>query len=113
MNWTEYRKLPGVMREVDFHPGSTDLPPDFGDLDYYEKIAVWENLTLSALKEAHRDGIEWVMFRHGQSTSRMGATTARSSVRKVIRGRDATPFILRSQCIKNHSVFVARIRQVI
>ena len=65
---------------------------------------------LDALEKAYRAGLAYVIFRHGSSTSRLGTTTARSQVRGLMRSKDATPFIIRSQCTQHYSVFVAVIR---
>jgi hypothetical protein len=105
-NWTEYRKLqPSV--EVDLHYS------EFGprEIHYWEAMGRLRNDALEALKDAHQRGIRFVIFRHGSSTSRPGKTTARSEVRNLMRSKDATPYIVRSECIQHESVFVAAIRQ--
>jgi hypothetical protein len=67
---------------------------------------------LKALKNAYTSGVTWVLFRHGSSTS-MGwkRPTARSEVRGLMRSKDATPYIIRAQCIQHPSVFLARIKE--
>jgi hypothetical protein len=105
-NWTEYRqRFPGI-REVDFHrSGEND------GLDYHERMdRVYED-ALAALKQAQSDGVPYVMFRHGWSTSvGWSQTTSRSVVRGLMRSKVATPFIVRSRCIQHESVFIAAIR---
>lgn len=49
-------------------------------------------------------------FNQGCFTSRLGKTTSRSQVPKLMASKKATPYILRSQCIQHDSAFVAAIR---
>ncbi len=104
-DWTQYRTLQPSM-EVDFHwleYGRREVP-------YEEAMAeVWDT-ALEALKEAQQKGIRYVLFRHGHSTSRPGKSTARSEVRSLMRSKEATPYIIRRECIQHESVFVAAIR---
>ena len=65
---------------------------------------------MKALKDAYGDGLRYVIFSHGSSTSRRGQTTARSVVRNLMRSKDATPYIVRDQCVQHDSVFAAAIR---
>ena len=65
---------------------------------------------LDALVKAYEDGVEYVLFTHGYSTSRPGQTTARSTVRALMRSKEATQYIIRRDCIQNNAVFVAAIR---
>jgi len=65
---------------------------------------------LEALKNAQLNKLDYVVFTHGWSTSRPGTITSRSHVRKLMRSREATPYIIRRNCIQHHSVFVAAIR---
>ncbi len=86
-NWVEYRQLPGVY-EVDFHYC------DFGprEVPYGEAMANVKEMTLKALKEARADPlIQYVLFRHGSSTSGPFRETARSVVRRVMRSKESTP----------------------
>jgi hypothetical protein len=104
-DWTQYRKLPQAI-EVDFHYS------DFGpkDVPYDEAMdAVWTT-AFEAIQKAYNQGVQYVIFRHGWSTSRIGKTTTRSQIRKLMRSHDATPYIRRSACIQHESVFVAAIR---
>jgi hypothetical protein len=105
-DWVRYRALPNRV-EVDFHYGSgrdSETP-------YRERMAAVWSEALEALKAAQATGRDWAIFTHGSSTSRLGATTARSQVRSLMRSPDATPYIVRSECIQHESVFVARIKQ--
>lgn len=103
-DWKEFRKLPDLM-EHDFHlAGQRSYQP------YWEKMGiVWAN-TLETLENAQKKGFQYVLFTHGHSTSRNGATTSRSQVRGVMRSKEATPYIIRKECIQHDSVFVAKIR---
>jgi hypothetical protein len=69
-----------------------------------------EETVLKSLQRAYERGRPYLMFTHGGSTSRPGKTTARSVVRRVMRSKEATPYIQRSECIQHPTVFVAKIR---
>lgn len=105
-NWTEYREFPDVW-EYDFHRFNPNInapkPP------YYELMDAVYVEAKRVLKTAQDKGYQYVLFTHGWSTSRMGETTTRSQIRKLMKGKDATPFILRKNCIQHDSVFVAAI----
>lgn len=103
-NWVEYRKLPDLL-ELDFHCND-----GYGFGSYWENMNDVADQALAALRRAQEEGKAYVLFTHGSSTSRIGKTTARSQVRKVMRSKDATPYIIRSQCIQHYSVFVAAVR---
>lgn len=104
-DWTRYRRLPNLM-EVDFH----DSERGRRHVPYYEAMDhVWIR-ALDAIKTAHEQGQQYVLFTHGWSTSRPGKTTARSQVRSLMRSRDATPYIIRKESVQHDSVFVAAIR---
>lgn len=94
-NWTQYRKLPGLV-EVDFHYAELGQP----EVPYWETMGDIRVTALEALKRAFEEGTRFVLFRHGWSTSRPGNTTARSQVRGLMRSPDATPYIVRKQCIQ-------------
>jgi hypothetical protein len=42
--------------------------------------------------------------------SRPGKTTARSVVRGFMRSKEATPFVVKVDCIQHNTVFIAKIR---
>lgn len=106
INWTEFRKLPGVV-EVDFH-FADDGP---SQLAYHESMDRVRDTTLDALSHFHADpSKQYVLFTHGHSTSRLGKTTSRSVVRGVMRSKAATPYIDRKRCIQHYSVFLAALR---
>jgi len=65
---------------------------------------------MEALKKAQQEGYEYVLCTHGSSTSRMGAQTARSEVRKIMQGKEGTPYIIRKNCIDYGSSFLAAIK---
>jgi hypothetical protein len=106
MNWTEYRSLPNL-REVDFHHSNETLPTK----SYYENMDDVYEISLNAIKNAQEEGLEFVLFTHGWSTSRRGKTTTRSQVRSLMRSKAATPYIVRKDCIQHQSVFVAAIKK--
>lgn len=104
-DWVQYRKLP-KSTEVDFH--HSDYGPR--NIPYGEAMNnVWEQ-AFEALTRAYQQGLRYVIFTHGASTSRPGKTTARSQIRNLMRSRAATPYIRRSECIQHKIVFVAAIR---
>lgn len=104
-NWVEYRKLLPDLVERDFHwseEKTTGL--------YHENMqAVWD-VALDALITAQATSKQYVMFTHGGSTSRLGKTTSRSQVRKLMRSKEATPYIIRRECIEQSTIFIAAIR---
>ncbi len=104
-NWTDLRRALKNYIEVDFHH---DAPRE---IPYWEAMEDVRRTALQALKDAHVNGNDYVLFLHGASTSRLGATTARSQVRGLIRSKDATPYVVRSQCLQHETVFVAAIRK--
>jgi hypothetical protein len=103
-DWTRYRQMPGLV-EVDFH--NTGLN-DGGS--YWEHMEEVRDKALAALRDAQREGIHYILFTHGRSTSRPGSTTSRSVVRGLMRSKEATPFLVRRECIQHESVFLAAIR---
>ena len=105
-DWKQYRALQPAM-EIDFHRGERDH-----GLEYETAMAgVWED-ALEALKEAYDLEKRYVLFTHGRSTSEgLSHATARSQVRGLMRGKEATPYIIRKECIQHESVFVAAIRR--
>lgn len=103
-NWIEYRELPDLW-EYDFH--RSDKQAYF---DHWELMEQVYDETLKVLKVAQAKGYQHVLFTHGWSTSRPGATTTRSQIRKLMKSKDATPYIIRKNCIQHESVFVAAIK---
>ena len=103
-NWVEYRQLPDLI-EVDFHWSS-----EKNSGTYYDNMKEVRDSALHWLMKAQVDGKKYVLFTHGWSTSRIGKTTARSQVRSLMRSKEATPFLIRSECIQHSSVFVAAVR---
>ncbi len=105
-DWTRYRQL-GPHREVDFHYSEYKRRRD---IPYWRAMEnVWGD-AMEALKDAYEEGLSYVIFTHGRSTSRPGQTSARSQVRNLMRSTDATPYIIRNQCIQHESVFVVAVR---
>lgn len=103
-DWVEFRQLESLV-QVDFHWAGQETTGT-----YWENMeAVW-SVTLMSLIDAQNAGKKYVLFKHGHSTSRLGKVTARSQVRKFMRSKEATPYIVRNKCIQHSSVFVAAIR---
>jgi hypothetical protein len=107
-NWTEYRARFCLLPEdeIDLHHGRRDVR----SMTYDDAMREVEATVRTALQKASERGREYVMFIHGWSTSRPGATTARSVVRGFMRSREATPFIERAACIQHEAVFVAKLK---
>ena len=103
-DWIEYRNLSGL-KEIDLHFAGEESVGS-----YWENMAQIKKLTLNALYQAQEEGVQHLLFKHGWSTSRRGNTTSRSVVRGVMRSKEATPYIIRKECIQHDSVFVAKIR---
>jgi hypothetical protein len=108
-DWVRYRERFGLLEsdEVDLHFGQRDR-----DVSYEEAMANVEQFVRDSLLRAQKNGRPYVMFVHGRSTSRPGQQTARSVVRRFMRSKEATPFIVKAQCIQHPTVFIARIRKV-
>lgn len=111
-NWTEFRTLPGL-EELDFHRNDSEKRyKDEPRATFYSSDMqyVWDE-TLNKLRDAQTRGVPWLLITHGKSTSfGWKTTTSRSQVRKLMRSKEATPFIIRSECIQHDSVFLAAIR---
>jgi hypothetical protein len=108
-DWTRFRGLPDL-EELDLHFSERERGPR--TTSYSEAMANVYELVLSGLEAAYRGGsTKYLLITHGHSTSRPGQTTARSQVRRLMRSSDATPYIVRKNCIQHCSVFVAAIRQ--
>jgi hypothetical protein len=105
-NWTDLRSLPN-MAEVDFHRQPWE-PKSFVPFD--ERMDGFHEKALRALEKAQADGKQYLMLRHGYSTSGRGKRSAASVVRNLMRSKEATPYIIRSKCLEHLSVFVAAIR---
>jgi hypothetical protein len=107
-DWTQFRSMLNLAPrdEIDLHFGKRDRSTSYEDA-MAEITAIVER----CLCEAHKQGRPYVMFVHGNSTSRPGQTTARSQVRNFMRSNAATPLIERKHCIEHATVFVARVRQ--
>jgi len=105
INWIEFRRLPNY-REVDFHWVTNE-----SDDDYLQAIEDVRRLAIRALQKAQSEGVSYLLLLHESPMSEgLRRTTARSTIRKLMRSRNATPYILRSQCVQHHTCFVAAIR---
>lgn len=91
--------------ELDLHFGRRD-PHE----PYWNVMADVETLVREGIEHAYRHKRPYLLITHGWSTSRNGATTARSIVRGFINSKEATPFIERAKCIQHNSAFLVKIR---
>lgn len=103
-DWTAYRRLPNL-RELDLHYSKHE-----GVGSFHEHMHTVREKTLVALESAQAVQAHYLLIRHGSSTSGRGRMSSRSVVRGLMRSKEATPFIVRRQCIQHPSVFVAAIR---
>lgn len=104
-DWKDFRNLPNHT-EIDFHHTEGECPEDV----FHERMDKSYRQALSGLKIAYEEGKQYLILIHGWSTSRPGATTFRSQIRKLMRSKDAMPHIVRSRCIQHDTCFVAAIR---
>ena len=106
-DWKLYRARFDLISddEVDLHFGRRDLGVGYDDV-----MAEVKQLVKDAVRKAQENGRPRLMFIHGHSTSRPGKTTARSVVRGFMRSQEATPFVVKVDCIQHNTVFIAKIR---
>ena len=106
-DWTTFRKLDPAPVEINYHAerGEHD------GLSYDDRMAGVYTGALQILKKAQEQGDKWIMFIHGNSTSRPGKKTSRSQIRALMRSSEATPYIIRKECIQHWTVFVAAVRE--
>lgn len=100
-DWSRFKDI-GPMFYVDFHYIEGG--------NYHEKMQKVHDMVFESLKYAQDEKFEYVMFTHGYSTSGPFKTTARSVVRTIMRGKESTPYIIKSKSIQHRSVFVAAIK---
>src|SRR5688572_6650877 len=104
-DWTLFRNLP-QLHQVNYHLAEIR---DSGI--YEERMNRIREDVMKTLRTADENGYRFVLFNHGWSTSeRWKTTTARSVVRGVMRSPEATPFIIRRDCIQHYTAFVAAVR---
>jgi hypothetical protein len=104
-DWLELRRQ-YAPREVDLHFSGSG-----SDEPYWKKMDEVRELVEAELRRAHADGVPWLLFRHGYSTSEgWRDTTSRSIVRSLMRSKQATPMIVRRECIQHGAVFLVRLR---
>ena len=105
-NWVEYRKLPNCI-EVDFHwwsdTGRREIP-------YWEAMEQVEQAAFEAIEQAWQRGLDFVLMTHGSSTSRIGQTTARSTIRGLMRSKRVSPFVVKSRSIQDNACFIVALR---
>lgn len=107
-DWTALRQLPGKLLEFDLHR-STGEPCD---IPYEDRMKAVHDDTLEALQVAQAAGVDWLLITHGYSTSRGNNTTSQSIVRKLMRSKQSTPYVVKTESIQAGTVFAACIRKV-
>ena len=103
----------GDGREWKNHPKSSVTDFHYGKdhgMEHWELVERWHKETMDALIKAQKEGCDYILFSHGSSSSRQGWQTARSEVRKIMHGKEGTPFIIRKNCIDYGSSFLAAIQ---
>lgn len=95
---------PGAIR-LDLHFGRGD-----GTTHYTDRMRDNYLLVLQTLKDAQVRNVLWVLITHGASTSGPGKLTARSVVRGIMRDPEATPYIVRKECVQHETAFLVRIK---
>lgn len=100
-DWTILKDM-GNMQHVDFN--------GLEGKNYYEKMTRVHAIVMQALKDAQAEGVDYVMFIHGYSSSEPIIGSARSIVRSIMSSREATPFINKKKSIQHSSVFIAAIK---
>ena len=103
-NWGEWQGRTDV-KTVDFHWGKRQGI-------FWEWAAEVYEMATEALKTAQAEGLSYVLFKHGSSTSDAGKTTARSIVRAIVRSKEATPYIVRRDTIQARSSLLVAIRSL-
>lgn len=102
--WEQFRGLPDADL-VDFHRGRREFGESFPSV-----MAKVREEALEGLRTAQKNGRSYVLFTHGKSTSGPFKMSARSVIRRLMRSPEATPFVIRKECIQFDSAFVAAIR---
>jgi hypothetical protein len=101
-DWKNLKDMSAMI--VDLHFGRGE-PGQFSN-----NMAEVADIVMQEIKAAQAKGCAYVTFMHGYSTSKPGETTARSIVRGIMRSKESTPFVIKSQSMQHNSVFVAAIR---
>jgi len=102
----DWNRKYGDCERVNFHFGRRDPY----EKDYWTCMGEVYETALGALKRAQSEGKQFVLFQHGSSTSRAGQTTARSTVRGLMRSTKSSPYIIKARCVQHETVFLAAIR---
>ena len=98
-----WETLPGEV--YDLHWSKYRDGRSFGD-----HMADVSEFVTERIHDAYKRGVDYVSFTHGYSTSGPFKTSSRSIVRAIIRSKDTTPYILRSECVQHTSYMIVRIR---
>lgn len=104
-DWTRFRNdLRGKVREVDFHHEEPR------SVSYSEAMDAVDTEAFESLQTAQKNGVDWIIFTHGSSTSEPGKPTSRSVVRDLMRSPRSTPYVIKAHSIQHENVFVAKVR---
>lgn len=110
-DWRIYRG-PNVLEE-DFHVYS--IPRWYREHYGGTEHAWWEKPTpdriIEALNDAQSHGYDYVLLRHGSSTSGNGLMTTRRVVRATMRDDELHQLIVPEESVQHYSVFVAKVRR--
>lgn len=99
-DWAAYRNIPNVA-EVDLQDVLHSSP---AGLDAVHDRA------LIALRQAHANGHPFVILRHGYTPKSIAAASVSSTVRKLIRSSESTPYVVKHKSVQFPNALVAAIR---
>jgi len=102
-SWRDLSQLTSPPIEVDYR-GDTNKPDG---LAYWQRMDQTFKAALEILKQAHKGGNTYVMFRRGLSTLRRSADYAPITIRKLMRSKEATRYIIQKNRIQQPSVFLS------
>lgn len=108
-DWTKLRTA--GQAELDLHLTSPGRQYGPREMSYDQLMDAVHAKTLEALVAAYEEGKESLLVIHGHSTSLPGKRTSRSVVRALMRGKEATPYIVRKKCVRHGTAFLAHLKQ--
>lgn len=108
-DWTKLRTV--GQAELDLHLASPGRKYGPREMPYHQMMDAVHAKTLEALIAAYNEGKESLLVIHGHSTSGPGKQTSRSVVRALMRGKEATPYIIRKKSVQHGTAFLAHLKQ--
>jgi len=99
---TEWRKL---CRDLNYL--RVDIP--LSGPNYHDTLSRAHQIALDGLKQAQKEGYDYLLLVHGHGSP--GQTTPASIVRKLIRSKESTPYVIKLRSKKYDDVLLAAIRR--